>query len=330
MTCRWQSITYRFVKAVFLDFATLGDSTDPAALYELLPDIELHAHTPPNAVAGRIRDAEIVFVNKVVLDRDAMRGAENLRYIGVVATGTDNVDKEWAADHDIAVTNIRAYCTQSVTEHVFGSILTLTHNLHRYRSDVARGRWQEAQTFCLLDHPIRELSSMTLGIVGYGELGSAVARLAKQFGMTVLVSQRIGGEDDQRAGRVDFSLLLREADVLSLHCPLNDDTAGLIGAAELDAMRSTGILVNTARGGLVDSRALVAALENGDIAGAAIDVLADEPPAEGDPLLDYRGENLLLTPHIAWATDRARQNALQELAANFREWQQGSRRNRIV
>ncbi|MDX1481822.1 MAG: D-2-hydroxyacid dehydrogenase [Woeseiaceae bacterium] len=318
------------MKAVFLDFATLGDSPDPAALYELLPDLELHAHTPPDAVAERIRDAEIVFLNKVVLDRDAMRSAGNLRYVGVVATGTDNVDRDWAAEHGIAVTNIRAYCTQSVTEHVFGSVLMLTHNLHRYRAEVARGRWQEAKTFCLLDHPIRELSSMTLGIVGYGELGSAVARVAKQFGMTVLVSRRIGDDGDQVAGRVDFPLLLREADVLSLHCPLNDDTAGLIGAAELDAMRSTAILVNTARGGLVDSRALVAALKNGDIAAAAIDVLTDEPPASGDPLLDYRGDNLLLTPHIAWATDRARQNALQELAANLREWQEGSRRNRIV
>lgn len=318
------------MKAVFLDFATLGDGMDAAPLRELVTDLELHEHTPPDAVAGRIRDAEIVFLNKVVVDRDAMQSAEKLRYVGVVATGTDNVDKAWASDHDVAVTNIRAYCTRSVTEHVFGSILVLTHNLHRYRADVRDGRWQSSNTFCLLDHPIRELSSMTLGIVGFGELGRAVGRVAEQFGMRVLVSQRIGTGDVTASGRVDFERVLREADVLSLHCPLNEGTAGLIGAGELDAMKSTAILVNTARGALVDSDALVAALEDGSIAAAAVDVLEEEPPVEGDPLLGYRGDNLLLTPHIAWATSTARQNALDELAANLRAWQRGESRNRVI
>ena len=319
------------MQAVFLDFGTMGaDALDPASLYGHLPDLEVYQTTSPAQTAERIADAEYVLVNKVKLDAAALSAAPRLRFIGLTATGTDNVDLEAAARQGIAVCNIRAYCTQSVVEHVFGQLLTLAHNTHRYRNEVRRGRWQAADNFCLLDRPIRQLSAMTLGIVGYGVLGKATAAMGENFGMHVMVSRRVGDASDSSDGRVAFEDVLRRADVLSLHCPLNDSTRGLIGSAELRLMPNTSFLINTARGGLVDSAALVAALRSGDIAGAAIDVLAEEPPASGDPLLDYDGDNLLLTPHIAWATQEARQTALDQLAANVAAFQRGERRNRVV
>jgi glycerate dehydrogenase len=227
------------------------------------------------------------------------------------------------------VCNIRGYCTQSVTEHVFGVLLMLGHSLHRYAATVKADEWQRATDFCMLDFPIRELSAMTMGIVGHGELGSGVARMAREFGMQVLVSAR-AGHDDIAAGRVAFDEVLRRADVISLHCPLNENTEGLFGADEFKRMKSDAILINTARGALIDSEALVAALQNGDIAGAAVDVLPSEPPVDGDPLLDYSGENLIITPHIAWATGEARQGAIDELAANVVAFLDGRKRNRVV
>jgi glycerate dehydrogenase len=182
----------------------------------------------------------------------------------------------------------------------------------------------------MLGFPLREISAMTLGIVGLGELGGNVARVAESFGMTVKVARRIGQEPVAGDGRVDLDELLRDCDAISLHCPLNDDSRGLIGERELKLMKSDAILINTARGGLVDSAALVSALANGTIAAAAIDVLPQEPPVNGDPLLDYDGDNLILTPHIAWASVEARQNAIDEVAENVRSFLQGGNRNRVV
>lgn len=319
------------VKAVFLDFGTLGpDSVDPSPLYDVLPGIELHDHTAEDDVAGRIGNAEFVLTNKIRLEAPRLEAAKSLRYIGLAATGSDNVDKDYARRHGIAITNIRGYCTQSVVEHVLGVLFTLTHNLHRYRRDVEAGAWQAGTHFSLLSHPLRELSSMTIGIVGYGELGAAVARAAGQFGMQVLVSRRAGRDQDTRSGRIPFEQLLGLSDVVSLHCPLTDATRGLFTADTFRLMKDDSILINTARGGLVDSDALVAALRCGDIAAAAIDVLAEEPPRGGDPLLEYRGDNLLVTPHIAWASREARQQAVIELAANVRAFRDGDSRCRIV
>jgi len=319
------------LKAVFLDFATLGaERLDPTPLYDVLPDIELFDATDESAVADRIRHAEYVLVNKVRLPGTVLAEASRLRYVGVAATGTDNVDLDHAAANDIAVSSIRGYCTQSVVEHVFAVILTLAHNLVRYRNDVGAGAWQQATGFCLLDHPIRQLSAMTLGVVGYGELGRAVARVAEAFGMDVLVSARAGEKDDAGDHRPSFEKVLRLADVLTLHCPLTDATRGMIGERELALMKTDALLVNTARGALVDPSALIEALESNRLGGAAVDVLEQEPPVDGNPLLDYQGDNLILTPHIAWATETARQNAIVEMAANIRSFQDGLRRGRIV
>jgi glycerate dehydrogenase len=318
------------MKAVFLDFATLGpDELDAGPLLEVLPDMEFFDSTEPGTTAESIRKAEFVLTNKVRLDEATLSSARRLKFIGLTATGTDNVDLAAARKLGIAVTNIRAYCTRSVVEHVFGVLLGLTHKLNRYHRAVKEGDWRKSDVFCLLEYPIRELSAMTLGIVGYGELGRGVADMARAFGMTTLIARRRGApaaDDD----RTDFEEVLERSDIVSLHCPLTRETRNLMGAAEFRRMKRDAILINTARGGLVDSRALVDALREGRLGGAGIDVLREEPPAHGDPLLDYDGDNLILTPHIAWATIEARQNAIDELAKNVVSFLGGNRRNRVV
>jgi glycerate dehydrogenase len=319
------------MKAVFLDFATMGvDGLDLTPLRQQLPELELFDTTAPAMTAERIRDAEFVLANKVVLNADNMLEASALRFIGLTATGSDNVDLAFASEHDVAVCNIRSYCTQSVVEHVLGSILNLTHSIGSFRGAVAAGEWQTSDNFCMLDYPIRELSAMTLGIVGYGALGQSVAQAAEFFGMDVLITRRRDTPVVHNDGRTEFDDMLMRADIISLHCPLNDSTRNLMGAAEFRAMKSDSILINTARGGLVDSAALVDALTQGEIAAAAIDVLPQEPPVAGNPLLDYRGENLIITPHIAWATVQARQNAINQLAENIASFKNGQRSNRIA
>ena len=317
------------MKAVFLDFGTMGSGLDLGELESLVDELVVHDESPRDTVAQRISDAEIVFTNKIRLTRELLERAPKLKFIALTATGTDNIDMDCARQHGIGVANIRHYCTGSVVEHVFGVLLSLTHSLEQYHRSVRAGDWQQSTDFCMLHYPVRELSSMTLGVVGYGALGQGVARVAREFGMQVLVSARPGADgipDD----RVSFDELLAGSDVISLHCPLTDDTRKLFGAREFAAMKNSAILINTARGGLVDSQALADALATGQIAAAAVDVLPEEPPVNGDPLLDYAGDNLIVTPHIAWATDEARQNAIDELAANTRAFLDGVDRNRVV
>lgn len=317
------------MKAVFLDFATMGPDLDAAPLRTLLPDLEIHDNTSDDEIADRIDGAEFVFANKFRFTPEVLDKASKLRFIGLAATGVDNVDLDGAKAHGVAVANIRAYCTQSIVEHVFGTILMLTHSLHQYNASVRAGDWQHSDEFCMLTYPIRELSAMKLGIVGYGVLGSAVARTAEWFGMDVLVSQRPGFETTEER-RVPFEQILEQADVVSLHCPLTEQSRGLVGEKELRRMKASAFLINTARGGLVDAEALVKALETGEIAGAALDVLEKEPPVDGNPLLDYKGDNLIVTPHIAWGTVEARQRALEEMAANVKAFLDGEERNRVV
>lgn len=317
------------MKAAFLDFATVGaDELDLAQLRAALPTLLLHQSTTADEVVARIQHCEAVLLNKVKLTRDVLEAAPALRFIGLTATGVDNVDLECARERGIAVCNVRAYCTQSVVEHVFGSLLTLTHNLARFRELVRDGAWARADEFCLLNYPIRELSAMMLGIVGYGELGRGVAKSAEHFGMRVLIAER-PGEKTARAGRTLLKDLLQQVDVLSLHCPLTPQTRGLIGARQLAQMKKSALLINTARGGLVDSAALVTALRDGEIAGAAIDVLPQEPPVNGDPLLAFEHPCLLVTPHIAWGTVEARQAALDQLAQAVLAFQRDERLNRV-
>jgi glycerate dehydrogenase len=213
-------------------------------------------------------------------------------------------------------------------QHVFGVLLLLTHKLREYDQRVRSGAWQRGEQFCLLDFPIRELTGRSFGIVGFGTLGKGVARVARTFGMNVVVANRPGGE--REPGRVDLEELLGRADVLSLHCPLTPATEGMIGAAELARMKPDAVLINTARGALVDAGALADALRGHRLGGAAIDVLAQEPPVEGSPLLAADIPNLIVTPHIAWGAREARQRCLDEMAANVEDFLRGGRRGRVA
>jgi glycerate dehydrogenase len=319
------------MKAVFLDFATVGsDELDISPLLEVLPGLEVFDNTAPDQVVERIAKAQVVFANKVRLTQDILNQTDAIRFIGLTATGVDNVDLAAAKENAVAVCNIRAYCTQSVVEHVFAVLLSLSHNIGRYNQSVRAGNWQKAAAFCMLEFPLRELSAMTIGIVGYGELGRGVERIARQFGMSVLIARRRGQDPAVEDGRTELRQLLRQSDVVSLHCPLTDENHDLISAAELRLMKPTAILINTARGGLVDSAALVDALDTGEISAAAIDVLPQEPPLDGNPLLEYAGDNLIVTPHIAWATVESRQNAINETALNVAAFLEGKERNRVV
>jgi glycerate dehydrogenase len=320
------------MKAVFLDFATMGaEGIDRSPLANAVPGIEFFDATAPDQRRERIRDAVYVLTNKVRIDRELIDATPALKFIGLTATGTDNIDLQAAGEHRVACAcNIRAYCTQSVVEHVFAVLLNLAHSIGAFDRDVRNGEWQRSADFCMLGHPIRQLSAMTIGIVGYGVLGRAVAETAKHFGMRVLIARRRGEAIAANDGRTDFNEVIRVADVISLHCPLNEATRGLFGAREFRQMKPNAILINTARGGLIDSQALVEALKHKQISAAAIDVLPKEPPADGDPLIEYVAPNLLVTPHIAWATVEARQNAINELTANILAFQRGEKRNRVV
>ena len=307
----------------------MGAGLDLSPLEEVTPDLKVYDVTGKDQVEERIRDADIVFANKIRLSEQLLASASKLKLIAVTATGTDNIDIESARRNGIAVANIRGYCTESVVEHVFGTLLMLTHSLAAFRTSVRDGEWHTSADPFLLVHPVRELSAMTMGIVGFGSLGRGVARIAKTFGMNVIVAARPGASKVDN-DRVPFGDLLAKADVVSLHCPLNEETRNLFGAAQFRRMKESAILIHTARGGLVDSAALVDALRSGEIAAAAIDVLPKEPPVDGDPILDYEGENLIVTPHIAWATNESRQNAIDELAANTKAFIAGEERNRVV
>jgi glycerate dehydrogenase len=311
---------------VFLDdhSVTRGD-LDLGALRATLPGWTLHGNIAAHETAAAIRDADVVISNKVLLDGKTLSAASRLKLVCIAATGTDNVDLAAADRLGITVCNVQAYATTSVVEHVFMVMLALSHRLQGHTLAVRQGAWQAADCFSLLDNPFRELAGKTLGIIGYGELGKAVARTAAAFGLHILISQRPGGP--VQAGRCAFEQLLETADIISLHCPLTDATRNLIGREELVKMRNSALLINTARGGIVNEAALAEALQAGAIAGAAIDVLAEEPPRQGNPLLDPAIPNLIVTPHVAWAGINARQTLVNELAANIQAFLAGTPRN---
>ncbi len=314
------------MRGVFLDDRTItaGD-LDLAALRSTLPDWHFAGITPANRIGDYIREADIVIANKAVLDRASLMSTQRLRLVCVAATGTNNIDLRAAAERGITVCNVRGYATSSVVEHVFMAILALCHRLHEHYDAVQRGDWNRSPAFSLLDYPFLELTGKTLGIVGYGELGRGVAKVANAFGMNTLLAQRPGGPAQPE--RYPLERLLADSDVISLHCPLTDATRNLIGAAELRKMRRSALLINTARGGIVDEQALAMALRNGDIAGAAVDVLSEEPPRSDNPLLKPGIPNLIVTPHTAWAGIRSRETLVSELAANIRAFLDGTPRN---
>ena len=317
------------MRGVFLDRNSLDlDDLDFNLLEQVVDQWQYYDETDDSQVLHRISNADVVVSNKVILSEEILSQAKSLKVICVAATGTNNVDLDAAKENHIQVCNVRAYGTASVVQHVFALLLSLVRNLPAYQQAVQQDAWQKSKQFCMMDYPITELTGKVIGIVGYGELGKAVAKVAEAFGMTVKLAQRPG--DKIKTGRLPLPELLGEVDVLTLHCPLTPDTNNLIGEAELARMKSDAILINTARGGIVDEPALANALLNKKLGGAGIDVLQTEPPKQGNPLLESNIPNLIVTPHMAWASRESRQRLLNQVAENIRSYQSGILNNRIV
>lgn len=320
------------MRAAFLDRATVdaGDLSF-AELDTVVDEIKYFDTSRRTEVVERIDDVEVVITNKVELVGQMLEKAPKLRLICLIATGVDNVDLDTARKRGIAVCNIRDYCTNSVAQHVFAMMLALNQQLTGYRQLLNSGAWRMSPQFCMLDYRINELENKVLGIVGYGVLGRAVARIGRAFGMQIAATTRDGQQpDDEHLFVVPRDELLRISDVVSLHCPLTTETTNMINAGTLQQMKSNALLINTARGGLIDSQALVDALRSKQIGGAGIDVLPQEPPMDGDPLLDKTIPRLIVTPHIAWASVQARQNALDMVVANIRSFVDGGTLNRVT
>jgi glycerate dehydrogenase len=283
---------------------------------------EEYATTGVPEVTGRLKNATIAITNKVPLRSDALAELSNLRLIAIAATGHDVVDLEYCRKHQISVANIRNYATHTVPEHTFALILALRRNLLAYRHDVENGRWQRVDQFCFFDHPIRDLSGANLGIIGEGSIGQATAAIGRAFGMKVLFADHAPPKNADITF-TPLSDVLQLSDVISLHVPLTPDTRKLIGIEQLRMMKRTALLINTSRGGLVDEEALVTALRDGMIAGAGFDVLTEEPPRHGNPLLDLRMPNFILTPHVAWASKDAMQFLADQLIDNIEAFVRG-------
>jgi glycerate dehydrogenase len=303
---------------VFLDRDTLRAELRAPSFEHRWVD---YGETKPGEVFERLREATVAVTNKVPLGGEVLARLPGLRLIAVAATGTDNIDLDFCRRRGIAVANVRGYARRAVPEHVLALMLALRRNLFAYRDDVRRGRWERAPHFTLLTHEVRDLHGSALGVVGHGTLGRAVAELCAALGMRVLVAERRGARG-VREGRVAFEEVLRESDVLTLHVPLNAETRGLIGHAELNQMKRTAVLINCARGGVLDEEALASALVEGRIAGAGVDVLSSEPPRAGaggrrHPLLELDLPNLIVTPHVAWASREAMQALADQLIANI-------------
>jgi len=316
------------LRTVFLDFGSVsrGD-LDPGPLERAVPGIVIHERTAQADVPARVAGFEAVLANKCVIDGATITANPQLKLIALTATGVDNVDLAAARGGGVAVCNLRDYCTASVAQHAFAMLLALTHRLADYHALVAGGRWQQSGQFSVFPFPIRELQGRIFGIVGHGTLGKAAAELARAFGMQVEIANRPGGA--RAAGRRDLDELLPRLDVLSLHCPLSEATRGLVSRERLANMKPDAVLLNTARGALVDTPALAAALKAGRLGGAGIDVFEREPPGRDHPLLDPSIPNLIVTPHVAWAAREARQRCIDELALNIRAFLAGERRNRV-
>jgi glycerate dehydrogenase len=311
------------MKAVYLDYASLDkNDLDFSALHAVFDDLQLYEGTSADQLLSRVQNVDVIISNKVVIDAETMQQCPNLKLILISATGTNNIDLVQATQQGITVCNCQGYGTAAVAQHTLMLMLNLATSFRQYDRAVQQGEWNQASQFCLLDYPIMELSGKTLGIVGYGELGQAVANLARAFGMQI----QIAALPNRPAGaeRIAFADMLPEVDFLSLHCPLTEDTRDLIDATALATMKSSAFLINCARGGVVNESALAEALKARTIAGAATDVLTVEPPKEGNVLLDASIPNLIITPHSAWGSVDARQRIVQQMVENTQAFKAGA------
>ncbi len=292
------------------------------AMTEQLDHWKFFESSKDSEVDEKIADCEVVITNKVRITRENIQNASKLKLIMLAATGTDNVELDACRDHGIVVCNARQYSGPAVVQHTVTLMLCLLTNIIRYHSAVESGNWSQSDVFCLLDYPIREIEGKTLGIIGYGNLGSSVAKIAEGFGMQVEIWQRPGSAIIQN--RLALDQLLAVSDVVSIHCPLTIDTLNLIDTTQFTMMKADAILINTARGAIVNSGALVDALRCGQIGGAGIDVLDQEPPASNHPLLQGDIPNLIVTPHNAWGTFESRQRLVHQMSDILASWLKGS------
>ncbi len=300
-------------QGVFLDLETVDNGDlDRSRLSSVLAHWDWHAFSEPQQIAERIRMANVVISNKCVLDRAALKSASKLQLVALAATGTNNVDLEAASELGITVCNIRDYASNSLSQHAITLMLNLLTAQPWYWQSVRRGDWSNSRQFCLNDRPIREFRGLVFAVIGYGVLGRATADLAQSMGMEVLIAERKGCTT--RPGRVSFEEAIRRADVVSIHCPLAGDTRELINLEVLQAMKPDALLINTARGGIINEKHLVDALRAGIIGGAGLDTLSEEPPPRDHPLLAEGIPNLIVTPHNAWASRVSRQAAVNQLA----------------
>jgi len=315
-------------QGVFLDLGSVDNGDlDTRALDRSLPGWQWFDFTPVAEVDDRIQAADVVVTNKCVLDRQTLAQANHLKLIVIAATGTNVVDLEAAAQFGITVCNVRDYATRSVAQHVITLILNLVSAQPFYFNRVRRGEWSEGSQFSLHDQTIREIQDLQLGIVGYGVLGRAVARLARMLGMNVLVAERRGCAS--RPDRLTFEEVLSTADVISVHCPLSDETRGLFDRRTLQKMKPGAFLINTARGGIVVEQDLADALRQGELAGAGVDTFSVEPPPADHPLLATDIPNLIVTPHNAWASQPARQACIDQVASIIKAYNRGQPMNQV-
>ena len=319
------------MRAVFLDYQSMKpEELDFEKLASMTTEFVTHDVTIPQLVVERIQGFEIVVLNKVKFGRTHFEAAMDLKLILVSATGTDNVDKSAAQDHGVVVCNVAAYGTSSVSQHTLMLMLMVATQAEQYRSAVKIGRWSASPMFCLMDYPIIDLAGRTLGLVGYGELGRAVGRLAEAFGMKLLVMGREGVSYDDGSERVSFDKILKQSDFVSLHGLLNEHTVRMMNRDAFQKMKSGSFLINTARGGLIDEDALCDSLESGHLAGAGLDVVTTEPPAKSSRLLECQHPNLIITPHSAWASRESRQRIVDIMQANLESFIEGAPINRVA
>jgi glycerate dehydrogenase len=313
-------------RIVFIERNTIqADFRRPHFEHEWVEYPESFAHQ----VAERIHDATIIISNKLSLGEPQLAAATNVKMIAIAATGSDCVDLDYCRRRGITVCNVRGYAANSVPEHVLMLILALRRNLLAYRADVREGKWRQSKQFCLLTHPLNDIKGSTIGIVGYGAIGKSMAQLAEAVGMNVLLAEHKNARDI-RPGRTSFAELLEQSDVVTLHCPLTDDTRDMFGLKEFAMMKPNALLINTARGALIQDKALVDALRSGLIAGAAVDCLREEPPRNGSPVLDLNLQNFIVTPHVAWASDEAVQALADQVIDNIEAFVAGRPQNRLT
>ena len=309
-------------KAVFLDYDNLyTDSLDTQCLESVFTQIECYSYSEPAQIIDRLRGAQVAIVGDMTINARIFAASPSLKLLLVAATGTDNIDLVAARQWGVTVCHCRDYATWSLAQHAFSLLLTLTNNIVNYQTLVASGAWQQASSFCLPQFPLIQLAGKTLGIVGYGASGQRMAEIAKSFGMNVLIAALPGRPSDDT--RIELDILLPQVDVISLHCPLTEQTRHLLNGHRLAMLKKEALLINVARGAIIDERSLADALKNGQLAGAGLDVLGHEPPSAEHPLLQGDIPHLVITPHIAWSSRAVRQEVLQQLADNARAFRAG-------